>query len=131
MKLTLYSSNWQDWGLRNSRKTAFHAAVHYYCRQLGIVGCEAPIPIVYADPVTRRYTPHHTAGFEVDDELRTPTVDTTPSSGHEEGADDDELKAKDSKSLLGFVPPSSLTLHRTTRVRKSKSRKENVGATNG
>ena len=131
MKLTLCSSNWQDWGLRNSRKTAFHAAVHYYCRQLGIVGCEAPIPIVYADPETQKDAPHQTAGFEADDEPRTPTVDTSPSPGHQEGIEDGELKAKDVKSLLGFVPPSSLTLHRATRVRKSKSRKENVGATNG
>lgn len=126
-----HNGNWQDWGLRNSRKTAFHAAVHYYCRQLGIVGCEAPMPIVYADPVTGRYTPHHTAGFEVDDDPRTPTLDTSPSPGGQEEAEDGELKAKDVKSLLGFVPPSSLTLHRATRVRKSKSRKENVGATNG
>jgi len=130
VKLTLRCSNWQDWCLRNSRKTAFHAAVHHYCRQLGIVGSEAPIPIVYAGPVTQRHTPRHTAGFEVDDEPRTPTLDTSPSPGHQEEAEDGELMAKDVKSLLGFVPPSSLT-HRATRVRKSKSRKENVGATNG
>lgn len=56
---------WQDWGLRLARKTAFHAAVQYYCRELGIVAYEAPIPIVYADPDTGTYTPTSpNMGFE-------------------------------------------------------------------
>ncbi|KAG6378412.1 Mechanosensitive ion channel-domain-containing protein [Boletus reticuloceps] len=37
-----HNSTWQDWGLRNARRTAFHAAVQYYCRQLGITACEPP-----------------------------------------------------------------------------------------
>ncbi|KAI0704375.1 Mechanosensitive ion channel-domain-containing protein [Cytidiella melzeri] len=34
-----------DWGLRNARKTAFHAAANYYCRQLGIVAYSPSIPV--------------------------------------------------------------------------------------
>ncbi|KAA1466007.1 hypothetical protein DENSPDRAFT_766710 [Dentipellis sp. KUC8613] len=50
-----HNGNWQDWGLRNARRTAFHAAVQYYCRQLGIVAHEAPMPIVWADERTGTY----------------------------------------------------------------------------
>lgn len=41
---------WQDWGLRCSRKTAFHAAVQHYTRQLGIVYFESPVPVVKYNP---------------------------------------------------------------------------------
>ncbi|KAI0052559.1 hypothetical protein FA95DRAFT_1579888 [Auriscalpium vulgare] len=44
-----HNGNWQDWGLRMARKTAFHAAVQYYCRQLGIVAVASPMPLVWAD----------------------------------------------------------------------------------
>ena len=31
-----HNGNWQDWGLRLTRKTVFYAAVQHFCRQLGI-----------------------------------------------------------------------------------------------
>ncbi|KAI0347502.1 hypothetical protein BDW22DRAFT_1322705 [Trametopsis cervina] len=42
-----HNGNWQDWGLRGARKTAFHAAVNYYCRQLGIVAYNSTLPVQY------------------------------------------------------------------------------------
>ncbi|KAJ6627437.1 hypothetical protein B0H10DRAFT_1779807 [Mycena sp. CBHHK59/15] len=45
-----HNGTWQDWGLRSARKTAFHAAVQHYCRELGIVCYNSPQPIVYGDP---------------------------------------------------------------------------------
>uniref|UniRef100_A0A0W0F976 EF-hand domain-containing protein n=1 Tax=Moniliophthora roreri TaxID=221103 RepID=A0A0W0F976_MONRR len=52
-----HNGTWQDWGLRVTRKTAFHAAVQYYCRQLGIIGHEAPLPIIWADEESDTYVP--------------------------------------------------------------------------
>ncbi|ETW84480.1 Mechanosensitive ion channel [Heterobasidion irregulare TC 32-1] len=43
-----HNGTWQDWGLRQARKTAFHAATQYYCRQLGIVAFEAALPVAWA-----------------------------------------------------------------------------------
>ena len=43
----------QDWGVRLARKTAFHAAVQHYTRQLGITAYEPTIPVVYIDPETQ------------------------------------------------------------------------------
>ena len=40
---------WQDWGLRNARKTAFHAAVNFYCKQLGITSVGSLQPITFPD----------------------------------------------------------------------------------
>ncbi|KAJ3841228.1 Mechanosensitive ion channel-domain-containing protein [Lentinula raphanica] len=44
-----HNGTWQDWGLRCARKTAFHAAVQHYTRQLGIVCYESTQPVVYAN----------------------------------------------------------------------------------
>lgn len=43
----LHRENWQDWGGRWNRRTAFHAAINYYSRELGIqfYGSEQPIEI--------------------------------------------------------------------------------------
>jgi len=105
-----HNGNWQDWGLRCSRKTAFHAAVQYYCRQLGIECHEAPLPVVYADPDTKTYKP--TTNPDKDD------------LSHETAQD---------KTVLGFLPPpadhSSNSSH-LMRARKIKKRKAAVGAGN-
>ncbi|KAJ4472105.1 Mechanosensitive ion channel-domain-containing protein [Lentinula aciculospora] len=44
-----HNGTWQDWGLRCARKTAFHAAVQHYTRQLGILCYESTQPIVYSN----------------------------------------------------------------------------------
>ncbi|CAK5275829.1 unnamed protein product [Mycena citricolor] len=45
-----HNGTWQDWSLRNARKTAFHAAVQHYCRELGIDCYQAPQPVIWGDP---------------------------------------------------------------------------------
>ncbi|EGG04448.1 uncharacterized protein MELLADRAFT_117083 [Melampsora larici-populina 98AG31] len=43
----IHRENWQDWGGRWNRRTAFHAAINYYSRQLGITfyGSEQPVEL--------------------------------------------------------------------------------------
>ncbi|KAL4082014.1 Mechanosensitive ion channel-domain-containing protein [Scleroderma yunnanense] len=96
-----HNATWQDWGLRNTRRTAFHAAVHHYCRQLGIVYYESPMPIAYADVDTQLYTPLPEASAEGDN--MSAEIDVAP------------------RNLMGFTPP-----HMTgsdLKARKSRSRK--------
>ncbi|KAF9008845.1 Mechanosensitive ion channel-domain-containing protein [Cyathus striatus] len=108
-----HNSNWQDWGLRNSRKTAFHAAVQYYCHQLGIIGYEAPLPIVYANPATNLYDPSPPATPD-------PYPATDAHMTDEQGIVN--RAAKEVKPNLGFLPPLSTRASHLTRARKSKSR---------
>lgn len=114
--------NWQDWGLRSARKTAFHAAVQYYCRQLGIVGYEAPLPVVYADPNTQTYKP-----------MTSPSKDDSPSLGPTSPRNQDQAvkTARDMKPVLGFLPPLTDRSSHLMRARKSKKKKAAVGAGNG
>ena len=117
--------NWQDWGLRNARKTAFHAAVQYYCRQLDIKGYEAPLPIVYANPDTKKYQPPQS-----NPDATSPVEVTSPMSeqqAHKE-AIETEVAAKAMKPTLGFLPPLADRSSQLTRTRKSRHRKENLGA---
>ncbi|KAF9246905.1 Mechanosensitive ion channel-domain-containing protein [Melanogaster broomeanus] len=114
-----HNATWQDWGLTNTRRTAFHAAVQYYSRQLGITAFESPLPIVFADPDTQPYdTPP--PDFEADSETGPPV---------------DNSREADAapKYLLGFTPPDQQGSH-LLRARKSKSRKaalRGVGADGG
>lgn len=104
-----HNSTWQDWGLRTTCRTAFHAAVQYYCRQLGIVCFESPMPIEFADADTQLFTPspEADAGFE-------------NASGEGDGA---------ARNLLGFTPPHSTGSH--LRARKSRSRKAAMRTADG
>ena len=111
-------SNLQDWGLRGIRKTAFHAAVQYYCRQLDIIGYEAPLPIVYADPNTNTYKP-----TDKDDLFPS---GSNPTSSHTK----QRGMAQDRKPVLGFLPPPSDPSSHLMRARKIKKRKAAVGAGN-
>lgn len=99
--------------LRNARKTAFHAAVQYYCRQLGIIAYESPLPLVYVDSDTQQYTP----------------ISETERCSH----DDLHGTEGSTKRFLGFTPPDQ---HgpQMLRARKSKSRKaalRGIGADGG
>lgn len=127
--LTFLPSNWQDWGLRNARKTAFHAAVQHYCNQLGITGYEAPLPVVYADPRTKTYNPEKkqsppqspvsaTFGDSTKPEESTPLE----RARREAEMQEIERAAKGMKPSLGFLPPLA-NRETTLRARKSKSRK--------
>ena len=112
-------SNWQDWGLRGTRKTAFHAAVQYYCRELGIIGYEAPLPVVYADPDTNTYKPMTSPDKE---DLSPPSSNLTSSGTRQ--------RAQDKMPALGFLPPPVDCSSHLMRARKTKRRKAAVGAGN-
>jgi len=125
VKSILYS-NWQDWGLRLARKTAFHAAVQYFCRHLGIVASESPIPIVYADRENPGFVPS-----ELDDgssvtnmqqqEPGTPRSPTTPwAPAHPSGLAPGHGHTE-KVSWLGFNPPTSQPS--ALRARRAKSKK--------
>ncbi|KAG6833603.1 hypothetical protein H0H87_004230 [Tephrocybe sp. NHM501043] len=101
-----------DWDLRNKRKTAFHMAVNYYCRQLDITFYESTIPIVYADPQTNRYLP---PGPSPPSSPAAPE----PTSPLNVGEDPN---AEQMKPLLGFLPPLA-TRSAHLRARRTKSRK--------
>lgn len=117
-----HNSTWQDWGLRNTRRTAFHAAVQHYCRELGITAYEAPMPISYADANTQQYNVGQEAVLP-DSDIQSPGSQRFP----------DVYR----KSFLGFTPPRDQGTHLTrahTRVRKGRSRKaavRGVGADGG
>ncbi|PIL36859.1 transporter [Ganoderma sinense ZZ0214-1] len=104
-----YNSNWQDWGLHNTRKTAFCAAVNYYCRQLGIVAYNSPIPLAYVHPETLEIVPD--TAMDEDAEVTDAEVSPTP--------DPDRKPA----TVLGFTPPREDGIPNGMRRRKAKSRK--------
>ncbi|KAJ7579082.1 Mechanosensitive ion channel-domain-containing protein [Mycena floridula] len=107
-----HNGNWQDWGIRCARKTAFHAAVQYYSRQLGIEGYEAPLPVVYLDSDTHMPLsplPAGETGQAVD-------------SNTDLNIKNLEKEAEQMKPSLGFLPPlAARSAH--IRARKSKSKK--------
>jgi hypothetical protein len=115
----LLTTSCRDWGLRNTRRTAFHAAVQHYCRELGITAYEAPMPITYANPHTQGYDPaQETVLPDTTSDIRSPISPRSPDAAP--------------KSVLGFTPPQDPSqgshLHRShlTRARKNKSRKAAV-----
>lgn len=103
-----HNGNWQDWNLRLIRKTAFHAAVQFYCRQLGIVCYQSPIPVTYGDQ--QGSLRQHDDRSEI----------SRPSDTEDSGPGLPAQATRDKSDLLGFKPPSSTT---TLRARKSKSRR--------
>lgn len=119
-QLFTFLSNWQDWSLRSSRKTAFHAAVQYYCRQLGIVCYEAPLPVVYADPNTKTYNPKTSPDKE---ESSSPNPKPTTSRMRQRETAQD-------RTFLGFRPPPVDRSSHLMRARKTKKKKAAVGAGN-
>ena len=96
-----HNGTWQDWGLRLARKTAFHAAVQYFCNQLDISCYNATLPIVYADPVTHQYVPEEPAG-EKDDEGEETEV---------------QRQQAEVKTMLGFRPPEAVRKSHLLRAR--------------
>lgn len=105
-----HNGTWQDWGLRQARKTAFIAASQYYCKQLGIGYQETPQPVQFVDSAGNHIV--STPGQE--DELLSPY----PKSPNDEVEEVKEMI----RPCLGFVPPPDKRM-KLTRMRKSKYRK--------
>lgn len=57
-----HNSNFQDWGARNNRRTAFHAAINHYSNLLGIEFYETARPVIFVDannnPIDAPHMPH-------------------------------------------------------------------------
>lgn len=113
------SRTWQDWGLRMARKTAFHAAVQHYCRQLGVTTHASPIPVVYADPVT----------LEVS--VTSPPLDDDGGVLSPASAIDGPAVAEDTEPVrpaLGFVSPESQRAEMRARKTRRKAVLRSMGA---
>ncbi len=105
----------RDWGLHNTRKTAFHAAVNYYCRQLGIVAYNTPIPLAYVHPETLEIVAGPDTVTAGDDDAEPADADVPPSPG----PDTDRKPV----TVLGFTPPREDGIPSGMRPRKAKSKK--------
>ncbi|KAF9500178.1 hypothetical protein BDN71DRAFT_1440755 [Pleurotus eryngii] len=131
-----HNGTWQDWGLRNARKTAFHAAVNYYCKQFGIVCHASPLPISFGDmqagdgAQNEGQYPDESAGAAggglAGGEGREEDSGVFETRGYKEAMGVPPSRASEShekmKPTLGFLPPESArTSH--LRARKSKSKK--------
>ncbi|KAG8733275.1 hypothetical protein FRC10_000328 [Ceratobasidium sp. 414] len=104
-----HNGTWQDWGMRNARKTAFHAAAQFYSRQLGITCGNSPQPVLLQQG--RPELEHRVRSDEtVEGDLLSPAEEGT-------GAGAGPTKA----AALGFVPPPEE--QNRLRQRKMKSRK--------
>ncbi|EJD01268.1 uncharacterized protein FOMMEDRAFT_110956 [Fomitiporia mediterranea MF3/22] len=111
MKVTIgipHNSNWQDWGLRNTRKTAFYAAATYYCRQLDITYYLSPMPLTWAGANEGGFAPASPASVNRDIEESSISKD----------------EAKEMKPMLGFLPPPEKRDASLLRARKSRSGKK-------
>jgi len=117
-----HDSNWQDWALHNARKTAFYAAVQYYCNQLGITGYEAPIPVVFDE--SDALLAAQTCNLDDDPEPHASERATSGLYGHV------GQPQQPFQPALGFVPPDNKFAN-LARARKShRSRKHHLGAMN-
>ncbi|KAJ6516274.1 Mechanosensitive ion channel-domain-containing protein [Mycena sanguinolenta] len=108
-----HNGTWQDWGLRSARKTAFHAAVQHYSRELGIVCYNSPQPIVWGDPNSELppYPPVSPVA-----EVTSPTA-LSPDPGE---MDEIEAVVEKPTTTLGFTPPMTAKLGRArTRGKKA------------
>lgn len=127
-----HNANWQDWGMRNTRRTAFQAAVQYYCRQLGITGHEAPMPVVFQEADAGQVADSAALAKDGESNLDVPPTPGSPFSPEgylqsEERAAAEEVKQP--SPMLGFKPPEGI--RHLARARKShRSRKERLGAAN-
>ncbi|KAJ2930224.1 hypothetical protein H1R20_g6858, partial [Candolleomyces eurysporus] len=125
-----HNGNWQDWGLRNARRTAFHAAVQFYCRQLGITGYEAPLPIVFheSEALSTSLSPELAQDSQpIADIPETPRRQAAAADDNEET----EATGHTMKATLGFLPPPDVRSSYFAKARKSRrSRKDNLGAMN-
>jgi len=114
LDITMYishNSNWQDWGVRCARKTAFHAAANFYCRQLGITCAEVPVALMWSDEDLAETLGE--ADRKMGDDA---SLSSTELEG--EAVDYEEKRTDEAKPVLGFRPPHR---ERTKYLRARKS----------
>lgn len=109
-----HRANWQNWGERWEHRTAFHAALLHFSKELGITYVASPQPVQYwqedldAEPI---YDDDDLLG----DDLRSPL---SPADGN--GGGEVPAPLPPPQPLLGFLPPEGSTMRR----RKGLSRKK-------
>ncbi|KAG8902323.1 hypothetical protein FRB99_004631 [Tulasnella sp. 403] len=114
-----HNGTWQDWTMRLARKTAFHAAVQYFCRQLEITCSESPQPIIFMKP-------HSTMPYESTSEDRALEPPATPATPHSAMPQTPATPTpadphpETSHPMLGFLPPQGKN---QLRIRKSNKKK--------
>lgn len=116
-----------------ARKTAFHAAVQYYCQELGIVASGVPIPIEYVDSNSDTWIPSTPSPQGVD--AQSPSPSNSPRE-FDLGAEVEVIVERKAsmRNVLGFTPPNELKPSELTRARGSRSRKtalRTMGAAGG
>jgi len=115
-----------------ARKTAFHAAVQYFCLHIGIAAAESPIPLVYADRDARMwenpdFVPDPDDGSSVvnmQQQQQQPTSPRSPTMpwapAHPSGLAPGH-GPREKVSWLGFEPPTNQPS--ALRARRAKSKK--------
>ncbi|KAI0091770.1 Mechanosensitive ion channel-domain-containing protein [Irpex rosettiformis] len=118
----LHNGNWQDWGLHNARRTTFHAAVNYYCRQLGISNYSPVQPVQWTKS-------HELSNYRDDEEYMDTSFDMdelSPMPSHQQLPNNQAPKKEACVSAsLGFHPPPDKPVP-GMRARKSKLGKKAV-----
>ncbi|CAE6475653.1 unnamed protein product [Rhizoctonia solani] len=128
-----HNGTWQDWGMRNARKTAFHAAAQFYCRQLGITCRNSlqPVLVQQTQPELEQRVHSEDREEAVDfldssENMASPGDEPTGETGGAMLAAPDSAApgattAHSKAAALGFVPPPEE--QNRLRQRKMKSRK--------
>ena len=109
-----HRTNWQDWGERWNRRTAFHAALVHYTKEIGITFVNSAQPVQY----WQEDLDNPVAGdddVEDLDDMRSPL---SPA----EGANEIPAPLPPPQPLMGFVPPEGSKMRR----RKAYSKKRNM-----
>lgn len=116
MEITIgmaHRTNWQGWGERWDRRTAFYAALLHYTKELGITCNASAQPVQYwqddleADAI-----------YEDDEDIDDARSPISPV----EGGDLNPPSAHPIPNLMGFVPPEGSKMRR----RKGHSRRRNM-----
>ncbi|KAF8756592.1 Mechanosensitive ion channel [Rhizoctonia solani] len=94
-----HNGTWQDWGMRNARKTAFHAAAQFYCRQLGITCNNSPQPVL-----VQQSRPELEQRLRSEDREE-PTGETGGAGLAAPDSAAPALRRSPKAGALGFVPP--------------------------
>ena len=107
-----HNQNWQDWGARWDRRTAFHAALVHYTKELGITFVNAAQPVSYWQADLDEPVVEDDDADDMDD-LRSPLSPV-------DGANEIPAPIPPAQPLLGFLPPEGSKM----RKRKGHSKKK-------
>lgn len=108
----LHRENWQDWGERWNRRTAFHAALLHYCKEVGITFVNSLQPVQYFQDDLDQ-PPIEDDNDDLDD-MRSPI---SPVDGESQIPNPAPVQ-----TLMGFLPPEGSTMRR----RKGFSKRKNM-----